>query len=306
MNSIRIVTTKNDFRLFISPSQKERAKKIYPREWSPNDKCWIYPKNNEIFNALVHEFGREAFSISENNHHNTSSAQVVNKKGTDVANNYKYNADIHSAISMLNEKELELQSEKNKNEALINRIKQLEWRIEKLNDEWQIHTKRYEELLQYEIENQRLTKTISEKNAKIDLLKQEIAQLKEIHTIDPNDSRKALKEIAEQGPGGLNVFFIRHILSITYNDLFCIEVAKKLDHSLRKATGTNDNLMSLIQTSEKLGILSPEAADYAHTIRRQGNFIRHYNVDKKTYPLRNAYVFIAAALLWPIIHRYDE
>ena len=54
---IRIRETENEYLLFISPDQKERARGIQGRKWDKQRVCWVYPRNVRMYNALVSEFG---------------------------------------------------------------------------------------------------------------------------------------------------------------------------------------------------------------------------------------------------------
>lgn len=59
MNSqyIELKETETEYLLFIHYSQKERAKKIEGRQWDQSRKCWVYPKNRSVYDALIAEFG---------------------------------------------------------------------------------------------------------------------------------------------------------------------------------------------------------------------------------------------------------
>jgi uncharacterized coiled-coil DUF342 family protein len=53
---IQLKQTATEYLLFIHASQRERAKKIEGRRWDPDRKCWVYPKTEQVLNALLAEF----------------------------------------------------------------------------------------------------------------------------------------------------------------------------------------------------------------------------------------------------------
>lgn len=65
---IRVEATENEYLVYIPASQRERAKRIRPREWDSRRVCWVYPQDRDIFSALQAEFGNDpaaAFAISQ-------------------------------------------------------------------------------------------------------------------------------------------------------------------------------------------------------------------------------------------------
>ena len=56
---IRVEATENEYLLYIPASQRERAKRIRPREWDWRRVCWVYPQTKEIYSALQAEFGND-------------------------------------------------------------------------------------------------------------------------------------------------------------------------------------------------------------------------------------------------------
>ena len=57
---IRLIETNNEYLLFIPAAQKERAKGIQGRRWDPQRVCWVYPRTNRVYHALVLEFGDDS------------------------------------------------------------------------------------------------------------------------------------------------------------------------------------------------------------------------------------------------------
>lgn len=65
---IRVEATENEYLVYIPASQRERAKRIRPREWDSRRVCWVYPQDRDIYSALQAEFGNDpaaAFAISQ-------------------------------------------------------------------------------------------------------------------------------------------------------------------------------------------------------------------------------------------------
>ena len=57
---IKLEETETKYLLSIPKAQRERAKKIRPRFWHNHWKRWVYPREPEVFEALITEFGEEA------------------------------------------------------------------------------------------------------------------------------------------------------------------------------------------------------------------------------------------------------
>lgn len=341
MSSIKIVTTDSEFWLYIPPEQKERAKKVWPRHWSTKEKCWIYPKNREVYDALLNEFGRGVF-LGLKTPHSSPASQPQNRAASSGASQQIPYADprnesrfeqmeakiqekdirINKLSKLLEERTAELATagakineskrassqqigilqekisllQKNAQDSggLIGILKEKDTKIDELisaNSDLKV---KFDDLARELEDNKKRVKRLQE----MDKLKDGLADFDRRTTID------LLKSLADEGTGGSDVYFVRDVMSIEYNEMFCIELSKRLYFALQKITGENEDLFSLIKTAEELGILSDEAIDYAHTIRKQGNTIRHSSVDKRTYSLRNAYAFVAAALLWPLLPEY--
>lgn len=51
--------TDNEYLLAINYYQRDRAKGIAGRKWDPDTRCWIYPRNEETYAALMGEFEGE-------------------------------------------------------------------------------------------------------------------------------------------------------------------------------------------------------------------------------------------------------
>ncbi|HEY9903364.1 MAG TPA: hypothetical protein V6D43_13225, partial [Candidatus Sericytochromatia bacterium] len=48
------------FLVRIHPGNRDRAKKIFGRQWDGVRKAWVYPKEPSIYEALVDEFQKDA------------------------------------------------------------------------------------------------------------------------------------------------------------------------------------------------------------------------------------------------------
>ena len=63
-NKPTLTATENEFLLFIHPEIKERAKVIRGYRWDPERRCWVYPRTQQVWDALVAEFGEELRTAS--------------------------------------------------------------------------------------------------------------------------------------------------------------------------------------------------------------------------------------------------
>jgi hypothetical protein len=80
------------------------------------------------------------------------------------------------------------------------------------------------------------------------------------------------------------------------------EIYKRLEKTLRGILQTpGGRLYELIQQAREMEIITEEARDLAHTIRRQRNTLAHQDVDRRTRRARVTLVMLAASLLWPLL-----
>jgi hypothetical protein len=56
---ISLQQTDTEFLLYIPASQRDRAKRIFGRVWDPRRKCWAIPRTRRAYSDLVLEFGDE-------------------------------------------------------------------------------------------------------------------------------------------------------------------------------------------------------------------------------------------------------
>lgn len=58
-----IEETDTEYRLRIPYDHKDRAKSIEGYRWNKDLTCWVYPRNNRIYDALIAEFGDDLVSV---------------------------------------------------------------------------------------------------------------------------------------------------------------------------------------------------------------------------------------------------
>ncbi len=81
-----------------------------------------------------------------------------------------------------------------------------------------------------------------------------------------------------------------------------IEVAKCLERKLRALLHSDDRslgLHDLITQAKDAELLTEEAIDLAHIVRKQRNIVAHERIDVRTHIGRTLFCLFAASILWP-------
>jgi hypothetical protein len=115
-----------------------------------------------------------------------------------------------------------------------------------------------------------------------------------------------MKDIAKETTGS-DPGFVKLVDRLEVNEFLPIELAKHMHFQLLKHLEISPNsnkakdltLDRAITQARREKVLDQEALDLAHTIRRQGNVVRHEPVHRKTYTGRVYFTLLAASLLWP-------
>jgi hypothetical protein len=109
-----------------------------------------------------------------------------------------------------------------------------------------------------------------------------------------------IKTIAKLSAGN-NPSFNKVIDDLEFNSSLPVEVQKPVIRCLRNKLNVSDetvDFFKLIKKGQDEGLLSVEACDYLHTVRKQRNLFAHDVVDSQTRMARVLFVLTAASLAW--------
>ena len=126
-SEIRIEQTDNEYLLYIPFDQKERAREIDGRRWDPERRCWVYPRNKRMYQALVSEFGVDltessVFTAPQLSHDKVSREKEEKQQG--LRSNNERQVEILTA---------EVNRKESENKELKKRVAQLETEYRQLH-----------------------------------------------------------------------------------------------------------------------------------------------------------------------------
>ncbi|MBM4275030.1 MAG: hypothetical protein FJ134_11305 [Deltaproteobacteria bacterium] len=276
--------SETEYFLKIPFDQKDRAKSISGYRWDTEQKCWFYPRTARIYDSIISEFGDDLVSIEITRPSApTGKYPIVNLK----AENQKLKDELGRLNKILAEKENILK-------IITNEKDHSKTSIESENKTLQIAL-------------QTVKGQLDDVMPKYELLQNQLKEKEnEISKLNKGESGKIdqqLKQIARYSTGN-DRDFCNFIDKLPLDRSAPIEIAKHLENTLRKLLSTNDRNLSLhdlITQARDAEILTEEAIQLAHLIRRHRNILAHEKIDIKTQPARVILVFISATLLWPLL-----
>ncbi len=117
----------------------------------------------------------------------------------------------------------------------------------------------------------------------------------------PKDIEQDIKNIAKRCAGS-SKSFNKIVDNIEFDSSLPISIQNSIEKCLMRKLGIKSNefnFYGLIKKAEDSGLLSEEALDYVHSIRKQRNIFAHTEVNVQTRLSRISFVLNSAALLWP-------
>lgn len=161
-----------------------------------------------------------------------------------------------------------------------------------------------------------LNALLEERNREVAAIRSQLQErgreLEEARAAQPSANQSDLKEnvaaLAMMTTGN-DVTFKFTLDRLSLDSSLPIEFAKIIDRALRtilKADDPDLSLHDLIVQARDAELLSDEAIDLAHTIRKQRNIIAHQDVETRTKQMRILFVLCAASLLWPHLGKQQK
>lgn len=321
-----LARTQTEYRLFIHPEIKDRAKGIRGYKWDPHRRCWTYPLTKASLKALVTEFGDTLEFAGQPTPDSGQSDGLL----VDLLERIEIqaqNLQLTLEASELSDAKQELES---RCSELEGEIAELSSRCSELrtNNAMLLHMAYGTEDMPPELSvvPDYVRVQLDERDATIEHLEAELdaAQRDLIEAIRQRDAALAERDeirhvAASQADHWSAAGWAKEIaLQATGNDDKFADVLRRidLDDGLPRKMATflarelhamlsvpiadrRASLYELIREAGDEELLDADAVQLAHTIRRQGNVIAHSEGYAKTYPARSMLCLFAAALLWP-------
>ena len=281
---IRLIETNNEYLLFIPAAQKERAKGIQGRRWDPQRVCWVYPRANRMYSALIAEFGDDLTPESMFTPP-TSFRGQEESEGQETAELQERIESIHNTLSEL----LRFLNDSD-NERAGTLVRQ-EREIQSLKDELQLKEK----------EASRIQK-------RIDQLKAENSMLyNEVKVPADSDRSTMVRDLALEVAGHDRVFG-EQFRTFRIDGSLPIVIHSILENHLKSFLNSEGSLYGLIRECGDDETLDSLAVSVAHAIRVQRNKVAHLKEpeDPRIEMGRALFCLFGASLLFPELPEINE
>lgn len=283
-SEIRLSETDSEYLLAIPSSQRDRAKGIEGRRWDPGRTVWVYPRTKRAYDALLAEFGDDP---------SFTKITQPSPERPEVASPEDENRHLRAQVEHLQKTLAALTSHQQTNDQ----------------DKWRdLVAERDAEIERLRSARHATEASAAEAKREIDRL-QAALRSAEKKRVPEHKSLGELAKAAAIAATDDDEGFVRAVERLPLTSMFAVEVAKKMEVALRLRLGVgmaDMSLFDLISEARASGLLPDEAIDLAHTIRRQRNFIAHYEIDPVTNPARILLVLFAASVLWPYLTQWKE
>ena len=265
--------TDTELLLYIHISEKERAKGIRGRRWDPDRRCWVYPKNEETYNEILSEFGDELDDRSSSLATQSPAYAKLKARHDELETDAALAREaLEKAAEALKAAATQLAEEQARVQSLTKKV-----------SDWQAVAKKLES------ENNRLA-----------------SQLETAGKAAPTTSNlPALAKHAAATATGNDPAFESFLKKVKLDNHFPIQVAGELSNKIKGLLGNQSvtDLYTALLAAGKRNLLSPDALDAAHAIRKQRNVFAHpednEDIDRRSNVARIYYCLFAAALVWP-------
>lgn len=275
---ISIKETEKEYLLFIPPNQKERARGIEGRRWDVKRRCWVYPRNIRMYNALVAEFGDD-LTLSSSFTRPQSPGEQERKERED-----KEKEELRKEISRVHQTLSELLSSRTDGEHIDV--------LEKIIQDKDVEIKSLKtEVQKKEWENGDLKRQVAQLEAE----KSKFANETETSVVD---KEQLIKEIALETTGNDPVFG-ETIRKLRIDENLPLEICRIIENHLKNVLGSPGTFYDLIVQCKDAQILDEDDVGLLHSIRIQRNIVAHSNVDERTKIGRALFCLFAASLLFP-------
>lgn len=281
--AIQIQETDTELCLFLPFDQKDRAKGIEGRRWSPERRCWIYPKTGKVYDALIAEFRDDLVDLR------VQRPDPVEAAAGESAE------DLRAAL----ERQLDTISHQLR---ALSAGRESERDVRKLEDAYRTTLQEAENL---RLEVRERANRIAALERELEAARREAEEAKRANALEPAPSfEDELKQQAILATARDPDFMdLMRELQLDYH--FPTEIGKHLERRLCKLLKSNGTLDKLINRAHEQNKLDKPAYHLAHTIRLQRNSRAHNLEDPRLIAGRANVCLFAAALLFPLLPEGD-
>lgn len=281
---IYVTETATEYLVSVPINEKERAKGIQGRKWDPERKVWVYPKTKKVLEELIAEFG-DANSVI-NVKIPGSEEKSTPREAIQQADNIQIQSQLEEIKRQVSQLSTITPTKDNNKETLALQLTAMDQQIQSMKQLLDNKEREIEELKRSNASAQEQTTQLRELLTKADKSKK--------------DCSISIKERAKEATSNDTKF----CSIIDNNDLnldLLIDLNNKMYYELKsmlKATDPGLTLYDLILQASDADLLTSEASDYAHLIRKERNKVVHDNAYQKTHDARILMCVFAGALLW--------
>jgi hypothetical protein len=281
--------------LYVSTVHKERAKLVAGHQWDNSRKCWRYPRDERVRDALYAEFGDELLikvgplpQTGNRVERPTANSQRAERKPP-TPQRLPSPAPLPAALDKAVVSQLTVDAETVRLRGQLAAAKE---------DLTRVQRDRQKIALLYAEAKTRLAES-EKRSAK----PEPAVASKTAPNVGGNDLVDLLRRTAGNSPR-----FVALLDDLRRLDpLVPTEIHSLLEVELRLLLGVSQpdesTLYDLLKQAEEQQILNRDALDLAHMIRKQRNTIAHARDARETYDARSLLCLVAAALLWPELAR---
>ncbi|MBN2566266.1 MAG: hypothetical protein JXB46_11205 [Candidatus Eisenbacteria bacterium] len=287
---LSLFETDSELLLTIPASQKERAKRIEGRRWDPDRVCWVYPKTQRVFDAIIAEFGDDLddTKVVRPEPDQKAAAQAAMAQKQLAADNERLRGELAGLRETLGLLKATGKQGSTQVERLHALLEKRESQLEKVQDRLAKTQERADSLV-------KAIDASKKENAKLRI---ELEGARSSSSVDGRLTAR-LQTLAIQGSSG-SAEFAAALKSVKTTSRYPVDLALALERHLRASLKNDDpaSLHDLIVQADEAGLLTPEAVDLAHALRRQRNTAVHSTPDEKAMRARALLSLFTAALLW--------
>ncbi len=282
----------NEFLLFIHPSIKDRAKVVSGYRWDTERRCWVYPKTQQVYKALISEFGDKINILDTAKSPASTIPAVASVAVTPDADLIQKNKTLQDEVQQLKE-QLNTIAKTGRNVSEQENL--LRKSAEMLEKDL---SKTRQDLLAIEKELHEAKRELLKANTQIETLQLSHQAIKSNASLE-----NILKQVALDATGNDRKFSLL-LAKIKLDESLPLIIHREIENDLREFLNIPPNekgfdMFGLIQQATDNELLSKDAIDLAHTIRKQRNILAHRDAYEKTHQARIILCLFAAALLYP-------
>jgi hypothetical protein len=301
---IEIRETATELLLYIPASQKERARAIEGRRWEPERRCWVYPKTRRMYDALIGEFGDDVVPGSVPPAPSVSPGEPRGEGNGGEQRWLDLNESLQSQLQDLRDA-LDLLRQPGHGPASAAASDLYSTLVTKESEIAGLRARLREQenhVAEARVEAARLREQLDQEHQENTVLRNELVRQQESTMSNGRHFTAMIRGLAVETSGN-DEWFQQIITDVRLTRDFAMLMVPRLEHALRDVLGIDDedrvSLFEMISQARDGQLLTEDAIDMAHLLRKQGNILKHGKPEPRTIPARGLLSLYAAAILWP-------